>query len=252
MSENSATRLKRFGVSALVLLGDPFWVVFSFVFMSSVLFIGVVKNIPTLETFFSTSLGQLATGVIIYALVLIMVVAPFLSRSGKLALAKVLGVLQKPRWDILWLPIAFWAAYMFFSIIVSAIVSKLIPSIDQMQSQDVGFSDISQPLEYILAFVALVVLPPFFEELLFRGYLFGRLRSRFGFWVTTLMVSATFGLVHGQWNVGIDVAVLSVFLCMLREKTGSVWYGMVVHAVKNGLAYFLLFIAPLLGIHLLQ
>ena len=93
-----------------------------------------------------------------------------------------------------------------------------------------------------------MVLPPIAEELLFRGYLFGRLREQFGFWFTTLIVSIAFGFVHFQWNVGIDTAVLSVFLCYLRERTGSIWASMILHAIKNGFAYFLLFIAPLIGI----
>ena len=130
-------------------------------------------------------------------------------------------------------------------------LARYLPWIDLEQSQDVGFAGISQPYEYVLAFIALVILPPIAEEVLFRGYLFGRLRSRMRLVLSALIVSVAFGFVHGQWNVGIDTFVLSLFLCYLREATGSLWAPIVLHAIKNGLAYALLFIAPLLGYQLL-
>jgi membrane protease YdiL (CAAX protease family) len=101
-----------------------------------------------------------------------------------------------------------------------------------------------------MAFIALVILPPVAEELLFRGYLFGHLRTTMGFWTTSLVVSAAFGFIHGQWNVGIDTFILSLFLCYLRETTGSLWASMLLHGIKNGVAYFFLFIAPMIGINL--
>ena len=147
--------------------------------------------------------------------------------------------------------VVMWVLYMSTTIIVGIIAKLVLPWLDVDQEQQVGFQDISQPLEYVAAFIALVILPPVAEELLFRGYLFGRIRERAGFWLTTAVVSIVFGLVHLQWNVGIDVAVLSVFLCYLRERTGSVWSSIALHAVKNSVAYFFLFIGPLIGIQLL-
>jgi membrane protease YdiL (CAAX protease family) len=54
-----------------------------------------------------------------------------------------------------------------------------------------------------------------------------------------------FGAVHGQWNVAIDVFSLSLIMCGLREITGNIWAGALLHMLKNGLAFYILFINPM-------
>jgi membrane protease YdiL (CAAX protease family) len=54
-------------------------------------------------------------------------------------------------------------------------------------------------------------------------------------------VSALFGLAHMQWNVAIDVFVLSMVACYLRELTGSIWAGIILHCLKNLIAFIALF-----------
>jgi membrane protease YdiL (CAAX protease family) len=65
-------------------------------------------------------------------------------------------------------------------------------------------------------------------------------------WVAIVITSALFGFIHGQWNVGIDVFALSVVLCSLREITGSIWAGILLHMLKNSVAFFIIFITPVL------
>jgi membrane protease YdiL (CAAX protease family) len=133
---------------------------------------------------------------------------------------------------------------MLATTLVLAVVQSSMPGLDLDQKQDVGFNNITDLIGLLAAFVALVVMAPVAEELIFRGYLFGNIRPLIGVTASVIVTSALFGLVHGQWNVGIDVAILSVFLCMLRVKTGSVWAGIFLHMAKNGLAYSFLFLAP--------
>jgi membrane protease YdiL (CAAX protease family) len=228
----------------ITVLGEPSWVLFSF-FMVAALSVFVIRAVPQLTQFSETLVGQLLIGGLIYAAVLLVVIAPIRLRRGRDYLVRLLGVAKRPNDTIWWLPFVAWIAYMAATI-VAALGASYLPWIDTEQTQDIGFDNLTQPAEYLIAFFALVIIPPIAEELLFRGYLFGRLRERFGFWFTTIVVSIVFGIVHMQWNVGIDVAVLSIFLCYLREHTGSIWASMVLHGIKNGLAYVLLFIVPLL------
>lgn len=246
MLASSGASIRRFVGACAVLIGEPSWVLFSFFFVAGLVFAKLVDAIPGLTDLFATTIGQLVANGLVYALVVILVIIPIWIKRDSTYVKRILGIDRRPTRSIVWLPFLLWAAYMGATII-AAYITQFFPWIDGTQEQGVGFENLSQPIEYVAAFVALVVLPPIAEELLFRGYLFGRLRERFGFWLTTFVVSVLFGLVHLQWNVGIDVAVLSVFLCYLRERTGSVWAGMVLHAIKNGLAYFILFIYPLLG-----
>lgn len=244
-------KFRTFYTNLFVALGESFWILFAFI-VTSLGFSYLVQSSAMLESFFATTQGQLWAGAAIYVVSAAVVLFPVWKRHGKAVIARTLGVDKRPTDVIWWLPFVTWLAYMVATIIVALFAKALLPWVDQTQEQDVGFADLTFAYEYVFAFIALVVLPPIAEELLFRGYLFGRLRGRLGFWMTTLLVSVLFGLVHGQWNVGIDTAVLSIFLCILREKTGTVWASMAVHAIKNGIAYFFLFIAPLLGYNLIQ
>lgn len=142
--------------------------------------------------------------------------------------------------------------YVVFALVIVAI--SFIPAlgVNLNEKQSIGFStDMLVGVSgYIAAFLALVVVVPVLEETMFRGYLFGRLRETTGFWVSTVLTSLAFAFLHGQVNVGIDVFILSMFLCYLRERFDSIWPGVIVHALKNGLAYTVLFILPLLGVKL--
>lgn len=231
-------------VHALILaIGDVIWVLAGFV-MASIIVSGLYQN-----EWSQTTVGQLIANAAVYAIAVGLVVAPYWYKKKSHRLLQLLGFLRRPGLTTLWLPVVFWGGYMLASITAS-VIALYLPWVDVDQPQDVGFTDITQPLEYLLAFIALVILPPIAEEILFRGYLFGRLRTYTGFWTTTTIVSVLFGAIHGQWNVAIDTFILSLFLCYLREKTGSLWPSIVLHGIKNGLAYFLLFIAPLLGYQL--
>ena len=103
-----------------------------------------------------------------------------------------------------------------------------------------------------MIFLTLVVLAPLAEEVLFRGYLFGKIRKLAPFWISAIMASLTFGLAHLwagpgtalQWLVAIDTFVLSLVLCLLREHTGAIWAGVLVHAIKNGIAFYFIYLNP--------
>ncbi|MGB4762678.1 MAG: CPBP family intramembrane glutamic endopeptidase [Candidatus Saccharimonas sp.] len=118
-----------------------------------------------------------------------------------------------------------------------------VPAFDVSEAQNVGVSSYLYGIELWIAFAVLVVIVPIAEELMFRGMLYGRLRQEgIGWWISALIVSVLFGLAHGQWNVGIDVFILSMVACALREFTGSIWAGVLVHVIKNLIAFSLLYI----------
>lgn len=155
-----------------------------------------------------------------------------------------LGISRLPSWmDLLLGPLAF-IPYMIASGILILVSSTLFPAIDLAQKQELGFGTNIFGLDLVIAFVLVVVIAPLVEETLFRGYLYGKLRRHVGLIIATLLVSVAFGVLHGQVNVGIDTFALSIVLCLLREFTGSIWAGVLLHVTKNGLAFYLLFINP--------
>ena len=152
-----------------------------------------------------------------------------------------LGLNGTPTWtDIGLAPIGFVAGTLLAMGVTY--VFSLMPWFDAGEAQNVGFSLYLSGWERGLAFLLLVVVAPVAEELIFRGWLYGKLRTRLAAPAAILVVSALFGLVHMQWNVGVNVFALSVVLCLMREVTGTVYAGILTHMIKNGVAFYLLFV----------
>ena len=88
------------------------------------------------------------------------------------------------------------------------------------------------------------------EEIIFRGWLYAKVKDRLSeettrraaAIITALIVSLTFGIVHLQWNVGVNVFAMSLVACALREFTGTIYAGILLHMLKNGIAFYLLFV----------
>lgn len=179
-----------------------------------------------------------------YILALIIVVggAWRVRKWSKKKLLSITGMARRMTLKDVALALLGYVPYLAASMLLLAVIIALVPGFDAEQTQELGFSALTSPLEYILAFTALVILAPIAEEVLFRGYLFSALRGLVSFIPATLLVSGLFALVHGQWNVAIDTFVLSLVLCWLRERTGTIWAPIILHMVKNGLAFTLLFV----------
>ncbi|MDR0956049.1 MAG: CPBP family intramembrane metalloprotease [Candidatus Nomurabacteria bacterium] len=111
------------------------------------------------------------------------------------------------------------------------------------QTQDVGFATSgNSPGQLVIIFVALVIVPPIAEEIAMRGFLFGRLRKILSFWPTAILVSLLFAVAHWQLNVSLDTFTLSMVMCVLREKTGTIYPTIGLHIVKNLVAFCALFL----------
>lgn len=186
-----------------------------------------------------------AANIIVYTLAIAIIIGlPWWIKKWRTSL-KDLGLQRLPRWsDFVWLIVGF-LAYLVLTITVNLISRIIFPSADYDQAQDTGFEALSNNFEYILAFVSLVIVAPVAEEIMFRGYLFGKLKKHAAIWVSIVFSSLLFAVAHGQFNVGIDTFALGVVLCLLRLKTDSLWASIMLHMLKNGIAYFFLFISPI-------
>jgi uncharacterized protein len=99
-------------------------------------------------------------------------------------------------------------------------------------------------LWYLATAVAGFVATPIGEEFIFRGVLTNAL-GRYGAWISVLVSATVFALVHG-FNPVLPVAfVVGIINALMLRRTGSVWPGVVVHGVNNGLAMSVPLIAAL-------
>ena len=153
-----------------------------------------------------------------------------------------LGLRGMPTWtDLLLAPIGFVVVTIASGALMALMVA-MFPQVTWEQAQEVGYKNLYQLGDFILAFICLVVLAPVCEEIVFRGWLYGKLRFRMPALPAILITSVLFGIMHGQLNVGVTVFAMSLGMCVMRELTGTIWSGMLLHMIKNGIAFYFLFI----------
>jgi membrane protease YdiL (CAAX protease family) len=91
-----------------------------------------------------------------------------------------------------------------------------------------------RPPTLIVSLMEYVIFAPVFEELAFRGLLFGVFRRRFQWRTAAMLSAALFAIAHGYGLIGfLSVFWSGVIWAWAYERTGSLWPGMIAHAVNN-------------------
>ena len=126
---------------------------------------------------------------------------------------------------------------LFCFYVVIALYSQLIT---QPNQEDIA-SDLGLDRGVLLASIAvflICVVAPIAEETFFRGFLYGGLRGRLSQIPAASASGLVFGLVHAPTGLTtvIPLAVLGIGLALLYEWTGSIWPGIIAHAINNSLA----------------
>ncbi len=215
-------------------------------FFAQLILAGIIKLLSLFGVIWNgnSTVENLSLRVAMYALMIAMLLGALYYRDGNISL-KALGLSRLLEWKDVGLSIA--GAILYFLLAALALAAaQLVPAFNAAQSQDVGVSTLLFGGDLSMAFFILVVLTPFCEEVIFRGLFYGRLRrlKKIPWWVSSIIVSLLFGVAHWQWNVGIDVFCLSMVACALYELTGSIWAGILLHMIKNSLAFAVTFVLP--------
>jgi membrane protease YdiL (CAAX protease family) len=167
----------------------------------------------------------------------------YILKLRKLALSTI-GLGRRPVLSDVWRAMGGFVVFYILLIIALTIVGSIDPSLNS-EKQDVGFNNLHTAADSVLAFIALVILPPLGEETLIRGYLYSGLRFFWRFLPSLIVTSLIFGAAHLQfgsgaallWAAAIDTFLLSVVLVYLREKTGVLYAGILVHMLNNMIAF---------------
>ncbi len=191
-----------------------------------------------------TTVGNLIFRLVMYVCMAgLFVGVPFLLLKRKILTLEQMGLGRVLGFSDIGLALAGVVVYLLITL-VTQYGLQFVPGFNGSETQNLGISTRLYGSELLMAYVVLVILTPIFEELLFRGMLYAELRkSRMNQWVVAVVVSVLFGAAHGQWNVGMDVFCLSMVACYLREMTGTIWPGIVLHILKNAVAFWFVFIA---------
>jgi membrane protease YdiL (CAAX protease family) len=134
-----------------------------------------------------------------------------------------------------WMAAAF-AAFYAFTLVWVAILG--VSPDDTKLPDELGVKDSTYAL-LAVAFLVTVVAP-IAEEFFFRGFFFGALRNWKGLWPAALLTGLVFGAIHVGSAEAAFLLPLGFFgfcLCLLRERTGSLYPGIALHCMNNSLAF---------------
>jgi membrane protease YdiL (CAAX protease family) len=162
----------------------------------------------------------------------VLLLAAFAQRAGGSA-ACYLGLTLPRRSEML-----FGAAAVVALIIVSNAVSWLLGHdiVTPFQTDLFRTADAAGWLPLLLLWLAVVVVTPIGEEILFRGFLFrGWLRSPRDAWAVIVVTALLWALIHVQydWYVIAQVFSFGLLLGWMRWATGSTILTMLLHAMIN-------------------
>jgi len=134
--------------------------------------------------------------------------------------------------------------YLLLTTVGLLMVELFVPGALEVK-QDIGVASGDPASVLIVAFVSVVIVAPFVEEVLFRGFIFRGFEKTIGFGLAVLASSLLFGLLHGSLAAVVDTFALGVVSCLLVARSGSLWPAMLLHGLKNAIVYYNLFIEPI-------
>jgi hypothetical protein len=115
---------------------------------------------------------------------------------------------------------------------IMAVISQITDLFVDSSVND-GFNEIMLDFPWWVSFISMAILPPFFEESMFRGFILtGYKRSGF---VKAVVVSALFfGMMHLDLYQLPYATFAGIMFASLVYYTGSIWASMLAHFVVNG------------------
>lgn len=135
------------------------------------------------------------------------------------------------------LALAAYGSYLFFGVIYSIFVQPEQQDI----TRDLGVDE--STLATIAGGFLIVLVAPISEEIFFRGFMFGGLRTRLSLWPAAAISATVFASLHlsgGNITIVPPLLVLGLLFAWLYEYTGSLGPPIALHMVNNAVAFTVL------------
>lgn len=138
-----------------------------------------------------------------------------------------------------WKSLVFWTFVLVVTSVVVVILMEMIgwtsgnSKTESLQS-NVNFWTV------LIGFVSAAIISPVYEEIFYRGFLYKWFRLKWGVPIGILLSSFIFMLVHIPTYNTLPINFLSgVIFSWTYEKSGSIYPGMIIHGIFNGIAVLL-------------
>lgn len=136
-----------------------------------------------------------------------------------------------------------WGMLLYLiNMLISWVQTLLFPDAAQAQEYIVELLDKASPFETAFLLLLLLFMAPVAEETLYRGFFFPALRWRYGRAAAYVLTAAVFAASHMSLWTLLPVVLVSLGLCRLYEKYGSLWYNIIAHMTWNAVALTLYFL----------
>jgi membrane protease YdiL (CAAX protease family) len=157
---------------------------------------------------------------------------PALAIAVMLAVTRARGLRWKEDLRLLWprpITVALWVAAWLVWIAIGEVVSRALQINTARPWKAYALAIV------ILRVLAIGVLGPISEELVFRGVLFAVLLRKLRLPLTLLVTSVGFGLMHYgyDWPVVALVCLDGLFFGLARYRSGSTYLTMLLHSIGN-------------------
>ena len=125
-------------------------------------------------------------------------------------------------------------------VVLGVLVTEVLSvAVSQLGIEPEGMKEVSKIARepgFVGSLLAMAVLAPLVEELVFRGLLYGWLAGRWGTIVAWIVSSLAFAAAHVEPAHAILVLPLGLWFGWLRRRTDSLWPSLVAHMINNGIA----------------
>jgi membrane protease YdiL (CAAX protease family) len=185
--------------------------------------------------FYRSGFGRFSMATVHYGICLL--VAAYFARTESLtAFWKGFGLDRKPS-NYVWFGVSMALAIRFFGYFMlihgwgKGVVNHDI----------IAFKHTLGPDRYFFL-VPLLLLAPFFEESIYRGFLYKAFRGSYSLGISMAIIMLWTAYTHWSyylhWVAAFDLSMLAIVQCYLREKSDSLWDCILCHFVFNASLLF--------------
>lgn len=130
-----------------------------------------------------------------------------------------------------------WVTILLLNYINAGIAQSYL---DYLNSVDfLATSEDTPYIDYLFIFIAIAILPPLVEEIVFRGAMIERLGRKYSYKTALIFSAVLFGILHADVIGAIAVGLI---LSLIYLKNDSLFIPIIIHAINNGLVVLYIFL----------
>lgn len=172
------------------------------------------------------------------SIAIILIVPKFISKKFKTS-KKELGTTDLPTFTDIGIAVLGYILSFAAAMGVIVLLSNF-GLVNTAERQALGFNNLVTGEERAIAYIAMAVIAPIAEEIIFRGWLYGKLKKELSIVPAIILTSMLFGFLHSPFSAAVSVSILSAVMCLEREITGTIYAGIITHMIQNSIAFALL------------